>query len=1262
MTSRPGLADRRRLAEWADARLSQSELPRLIRRLILETAPGVVELGIPADEGVAAGRWDGSVRSTKPNAWVPDGVSAWEMSVHGSPNTKANEDYEKRDTAPDGSSVSDCTYVEVILRPWTDRSDWASGRRAEGKWREVRAYGVDDIHTWMETAPVTWAWFSELVGLQPYGMRSGEIWWDTWARQTEPSIPPSLLVAGRQSCVEAVKGRMGLPGITTIDGPSLDETCAFIAAVAVDEAGAGQLLARLAVVNELSTWRSLLDSKQPLILVPLDPEFAREVPRESPHTVLVPVTDTAVADVVLPSLDAGGVTAALMAVGMSDEKAGAAGRLARQSLTALRRNLATNMALHRPLWAVPPVPRHVRAAMLAGAWSDQREGDQSILAELSGEAYEAFGEHAAALADHADPFILRVGPHWHLVAPVDAWLLLAERVTEDDVRRLEAAVRVVIGEIDPALDLPPDARWWKASLVGKVRSYSAELRRGLARCLALLGVHGSVIAMSGGISGEVWANHVVRDVLHAANQDPTGDAWASLSELLPLLAEAGPDAFIDAVTTGLTGDDPVLAKLFTDRDNDPIFGASSPHTGLLWALETVAWSPEHFGAAVDLLARLHAVDPGGRLSNRPLASIEAIFCPWSPENSASPERRLKVADGLRKRHNVVAWKLLISMLPEFHGTHFPTHGPDYRDWKPPASPVTNVEYFSFISAVVERCIDEAGGDGDRWKSLIDRYSDLPPNDRDKVVDALESVVQAERLAEADRDVVWGALREVVSRHREYPDAKWALPEDALAGLDALSTALQPGDAMSQNEWLFQDHMPRVGEVTRRDDFEAYDALVARRRAEAIRDIERDGGLDAVRALASRVEVVWSVGQALADSCSSYDDEMLGSLASDDHREMQMAGQYFVGRFRQDGWVWLEDFLRRHEGAAPLQRARLLLAPREFPRAWEVLEHQPSEVTNEYWTNFSPYGLGEDFAHVEFVAHQLMKVGRNAMAVDFLHMYLRRDGVDELRLARLIAMALDGLLRSSGDPEAGRLSADDFETSFELLEKHRDALGADVVARMEWGFLSALGYDPDVPALSEGLAANPEFFVEVVCEVYRPRGRDSTEEEPADELRAARARNGYRLLSSWNHPPGLVDGSIDRNQLRAWLDEATRLLRERDRLEVGLGHVGHVLASAPPDPDGGWPPEAVRDLLEGHSEAVENGLVIEILNRRGVTTRGLEDGGAQEDELAKRFRADADRFADEWPRIAALLRRVAASYEADARRNEDSSERFRRGLR
>lgn len=374
MTNRPGYVDRNKLQSWADTRASQSDFPRLVRRLILETTPGLVELGMPAGDGVAAGDWDGSVRATKATAWVPDGLSVWELSVDSSPNTKADRDYSKRTQTPDGTPARDSAYVEAILRPWTARAGWATGKQKEEVWRGVRALGLDDIETWLEAAPITWAWLSEELGLSPYGLRMGLTWWREWAAQTNPAMTPEVVLAGRTETAKDLEARLASSGsVTTVAGASMEEVCAFIDAIAVnlDERGKGQMLARLAFVDDLSTWRQLTASSRPLILVPRTPELAREIPASTAHNFCVPVVSSEGADFTLPALDAAEVADALRSAGAMDRrKADALGRLARRSLTALRRNLAVKAVLHRPIWADMSPSRNFRSILLAGSWGE----------------------------------------------------------------------------------------------------------------------------------------------------------------------------------------------------------------------------------------------------------------------------------------------------------------------------------------------------------------------------------------------------------------------------------------------------------------------------------------------------------------------------------------------------------------------------------------------------------------------------------------------------------------------------------------------------------------------------------------------------------------------------------------------------------------------------------------------------------------------------------------------------------------------------
>jgi hypothetical protein len=209
-----------------------------------------------------------------------------------------------------------------------------------------------------------------------------------------------------------------------------------------------------------------------------------------------------------------------------------------------------------------------------------------------------------------------------------------------------------------------------------------------------------------------------------------------------------------------------------------------------------------------------------------------------------------------------------------------------------------------------------------------------------------------------------------------------------------------------------------------------------------------------------------------------------------------------------------------------------------------------------------------------------------------------------------------------------------------------------------------------------LAENPAFFVDVVCRVFKPGDGDEREdegeerasaadaeaEEEPDEQAIAIARNGYRLLSEWRTLPGRDGDTVDGEILRQWVDEARVRLREERRLRVGDNFIGKLLAASPPDPDGAWPCRAVREVLETvESQQIERGFAAEIFNSLGVTSRGVLDGGDQERDRSAVYREQAHRFADGWPKTAALLRDAADSFERLARDHDADAERRRTGF-
>ena len=141
-----------------------------------------------------------------------------------------------------------------------------------------------------------------------------------------------------------------------------------------------------------------------------------------------------------------------------------------------------------------------------------------------------------------------------------------------------------------------------------------------------------------------------------------------------------------------------------------------------------------------------------------------------------------------------------------------------------------------------------------------------------------------------------------------------------------------------------------------------------------------------------------------------------------------------------------------------------------------------------------------------------------------------------------------------------------------------------------------------------------------------------------------------------------DGTIDAERLLDWVKKARTKCQESGHLEICDEQIGEVLARdpEPDDPTTGWPDEAIRDTLEEFSVSNDSpilrGFEIGIFNKRGVTCRSLTAGGVQERDLADKYRVYLQASQDEWPLVAASLKRVAERYEADALREDEEAKK------
>lgn len=1247
----PYLIDQAEITKWADRMDARAEFPRLIRSLISATNDRVVSLQMRAAEGIDARGYDGTSEAQIATPFVPAGVAVWELGVGLDPGDKAQRDYRTRTDDPLGVDCSATTFVFATPRKWDEKEAWASRKREEGIWADVKAFDVDDIGQALELAPGVHHRFSEIAGKPSYGAQSLQTWWEKFRRLSSPSLDPAMVLAGRaDEAAELLRVFDSSPQQVTVSAVSTDEMLAFVASsvLSTDEDIQRELLDRALIVKDSYTLSYLEQYSDLLILIPYDGGLRREARLVHEHHVVVRAEEGWDPTIKLGPVDRAEVQSLLVKSGVPQDRAEYLARCAYRSIEAFQRAAAVPGKELSPAWADLLETPLVRRCWLAGRWDERRSGDRDALAALLGQEYEMAREHLVALTKGADPMMVVVGSTWKVVSLEDTWRFGQPRLQPSDLDGFEILIQVVLGEVDPRLELPIDKRWM-AAVHGKTRLHSSDLRSGVADVLALLGARGDEVSIGSGTVGG-WLRNAVRKLLTRANDDTSGHLWASLADVMPLLAEAAPDVFLDAVQRRLQGEPPLLGLMFADHEGD-FLTVSSPHTGLLWALECLAWSPEHFPLAVEHLARLAEMDPGGRLSNRPAASLADIFWPWLPQTSVSLDTRLRALDGLRDRHPTVSWRLLMSMIPESHSIGGYTYGPRYRGWKPVDAKTYDPERIDSWNAAALRAVTDAGMDPDRWAELVTRFDDLPLEAFDAAVLTLEGLGVAEVDIQV-RATVWEPLHALVQRHRRYADKNWAMPPERVDQLDALQQQLAPDDARMRIQWLFDDHLPDLPEEASQD-FEAdrYLEAVIDQRSRAIIELVRADGIDGVRALARAAEYPGFVGAAVADSgLDNIGRALLEDIDSEDPK-LATAAQAWATRKGSDDQEWVAaialEFTMR-----PQAQARVLQVGRDLEAVW-AMAAEDEAVDAAYWAEFSPYGRGQEFELANEAARRLLDHDRPRAALALMSMYGRSGSIDPI----LIVEGLEALLAESEDQmDRVRVDGHDLET---LLDLAREAdVSTERLALLEWALRPALGFEAHSPTLERKLAEDPGFFVEVLSMAFRGQPDDESKNLP-EQL----AQNAYRLLDEWSVIPGTDEaGAIERDALDGWVDEAMRLADQANRLGIALDRIGRVLARSPSDPDGSWPAQPVRRLIERVSRSeLDDGFAVQILNRRGVQSRGLSEGGNREREIAAQYATLADRVGAEAPRTAAALRSVAASYEAHARLVDEQAERFNEGL-
>ena len=886
-------------------------------------------------------------------------------------------------------------------------------------------------------------------------------------------------------------------------------------------------------------------------------------------------------------------------------------------------------------WTQHPDATYLAFAVLIGAWHDKNHHDLEVITQLFGMNYDEWLKKAREILHSPDsPLSLKDGI-WKIVNRVELWNLLGSRLLDRNLETFRSLAILVLKEPDPAFELPAEERY-AASLHGKVFEHSIVLRKGIAEGLAILGSQPrSCINCSYG-KAEETSVLVIREVL----VDADSVLWGSLNDLLPTLAEAAPGEFLDSLEKAMRLKPSPFDVLFPLEGN--AITERNYLTGLLWALEGLAWDEQYLVRVCIALGELASHDPGGRWANNPSNSLATILLPWMPQTLASVDKRIVAVRTILNEWPDIAWDLIIRLLPNQHQTSFGSYKPIWRkvipeDWEKGA---TQQEYWQQISFYAELAVFASGQNIARISTLIDHFDNLPESAFDQFIQVLVSQPILD-LSEEQRLLIWNRLTKLTNKHRRFSDAEWALPNERVTRIEQVAEQLSPTDPFNLYQNLFTDNDFYLYEEN--GNREEQHQQLEKRREIAISEILHQDGVEGVIRFAETVSSPAQVGKALgAIADSVIEQAFLPYLLSSAHNKHESLVTGFVRRrYQLRGWKWCDDFDK--SSWTPEQVGEFLACLPFTKETWDRASEWLQTHESAYW-NCTDVNVYQADSGITIAIEKLIEHGRPHAAINCLDRARNaKQPIDSNQCVRALLAAI-----SSNEPS----SAMDSYHIVELIKFLQDepSVNQDELFKVEWAYVPLLDHHSGATPqyLESRLANDPEFFCEIIRLIYRSKNGQQ-HRESTEELKKI-ATNAWKLLHEWKTPPGTQrDGTFSEECFNEWLQRVREVCTESGHLEVALINIGEVLIHTPSDPDGLWIRRVVAAALnDRESDDLRSGFSTGVYNSRGA--HFVDPSGIPERRLAEQFRSKAEDVENAgFQRFAVTLRDLANSYDHEAER-------------
>ncbi len=825
---------------------------------------------------------------------------------------------------------------------------------------------------------------------------------------------------------------------------------------------------------------------------------------------------------------------------------------------------------------------------LFGKWNDLNEKDKQAIKKticLSDDDYKNLHQFTTI----PNSSIQLNNTHWQIIRTNDSKELFTQYITPSILKEYETIAVTILSDIDTKFELPKENRFM-ANLYNKKTIYSKDIRKGICESLVWLSLNKELL-----LNNKYLVSHIVFSVLSKEDWH----LWASLNDLLPILAEAEPDTFLKCLQKQITENSEMINELF-NQEGDGITGTTLM-SGILWSLETIAWFPNLFQPVCLCLAELTKLDKGGVFSNRPIKSLKNLLLPWINNCNVKVDEKIKTVEKLLEDYSEISWSLIFGLMPSLHSITMGIRKPVYNLalLENYSQSVTKEDYQLQIKRYSELIVKLMKEDDNRIFLVLDNLSQFNTDCHEEIFEYINTKEHLFNDNTDQIDELWEQVTELIRKHKKFINAKWAYDKETIKKIECFAIRIEPTDKKVLYKYLFALNEYDISEEPFDDNNKTDWAEIRKKamiqRKKALKDLVDTEKFHSLNSFIQNDFMAKTVAETLSDfKQKSIDKYLIYKLEEYNTNILQTFVKHY---FLVSSWNRNEELQANVEfSKLPDDKKLFILLNSKFEQKnWELAEKQSEMIRSEYWKKIDQNIYASD-SNLEHAIKEFNKVSRTVMSLKCIYttIQFKKSDVD-------INLIFETLNKNLLDQKE---TADAYELIeiFKYLEKS-DKTDRFLLADYEWAFYVLFKYDNnDVPkALYQKMANTPSFYVDLIKLGYC---EDDCKQKPVlTEEETAKALNSWDVLRNFNIIPGLgKDGILEPETFKVWINKVIALGKQNKRIKTIKNYLGQLLYHAPKDKSGLWIDKTIAGYLDSFdNDRMRDGFRTKCINSRGCYT-------------------------------------------------------------